>query len=58
MGRVLSAPLGAARRTARLPGCFEVQLSADDPEAFTCYEATGLRPAARTYQQHLPADRR
>jgi hypothetical protein len=39
-------------------GCFEVQLSADDPEAFTCYGAAGLRPAARTYQQYLPADRR
>jgi hypothetical protein len=51
-------PLAAARAHGEAAGCFEVQLSADDPDAFTCYEAAGLRPAARTYQQYLPADRR
>jgi GNAT superfamily N-acetyltransferase len=52
-GGVGRALLAAARAHGEAAGCYEVPLSADDPEAFDLYEATGLRVAARTYAAYL-----
>ena len=52
VGRAL---LDAARAHGRAAGCYKVQLSADDPDAFAFYEAAGLRHAARTYKAYLDA---
>ena len=49
VGRAL---LDAARAHGRAAGCYELQLSADDPEAFAFYEAAALRSAARTYKAY------
>ncbi|MGY1761496.1 GNAT family N-acetyltransferase [Geodermatophilus sp. SYSU D00779] len=50
VGRAL---LAAARAHGEAAGCDELQLSADDPEAFAFYEAAGLQAAARTYERYL-----
>ena len=50
VGRAL---LDAARAHGRAAGCYKLQLSADDPEAFAFYEAAGLAATARTYEQYL-----
>ncbi|UOY02499.1 GNAT family N-acetyltransferase [Blastococcus sp. PRF04-17] len=50
VGRLL---LDAARARGRAAGCYELQLAADDPDAYAFYEAAGLRAAARTYKQYL-----
>ena len=55
VGRVL---LDAARAHGRAAGCYKLQLSADDPQAFAFYEAAGLEAAARTYEQYLDDERR
>ena len=55
VGRAL---LAAARSHGEAAGCYELQLSADDPAAFAFYEAAGLAAAARTYKQYLGDDGR
>jgi GNAT superfamily N-acetyltransferase len=50
IGRAL---LAAARAHGAAASCYELPLSADDPQAFAFYEAAGLRPAARTYKTYL-----
>nr|WP_279536002.1 GNAT family N-acetyltransferase [Blastococcus xanthinilyticus] len=48
-----AALLAAARDHGRRAGCYKLQLSADEPEAFAFYESLGLRPLARTYKEYL-----
>ncbi len=55
---VARALLAAARAHGEAAGCYELQLSADDPAAFAFYEAAGLAAAARTYKQYLDDDGR
>ncbi|SHN58879.1 Acetyltransferase (GNAT) family protein [Geodermatophilus obscurus] len=55
VGRAL---LAAARAHGEAAGCYELQLSADDPAAFAFHEAADWAPAARTYKQYLDDDRR
>lgn len=55
VGRAL---LAAARAHGEAAGCSELELSADDPEAFDFSEAAGLRAAARTYERYLDGDAR
>jgi GNAT superfamily N-acetyltransferase len=45
--------LDAARDHGRAAGCYKLQLSADDEQAFAFYEAVGLRSSARTYKEYL-----
>ena len=47
------ALLAAARAHGEAAGCYQLQLSADDPAAFAFYEAAGLRHTARTYERYL-----
>ncbi|RJK96108.1 GNAT family N-acetyltransferase [Vallicoccus soli] len=53
-GRAL---LAAAQERAAAAGCYKLQLSADDPQAFRFYEAAGWRHAARTYKRYLDGRR-
>ncbi len=55
VGRAL---LAAARAHGEAAGCYKLQLSADDPEAFAFYEAAGLQAVARTYKRYLDGDAR
>jgi GNAT superfamily N-acetyltransferase len=48
-----AALLDAAAALGRTAGCYELQLSADDSNAFAFYEAAGWEHAARTYQGYL-----
>lgn len=50
---VSGALLAAARSHGEAAGCHELQLSADDPQAFAFHEAAGLRATARTYKAYL-----
>ncbi len=45
--------LAEAERRGRAAGCYKLELSAEDPEAFAFYEAVGLRPTARTFKRYL-----
>ncbi len=50
IGRALVAE---AERRARAAGCYKLQLSAVEPDAFAFYEAVGWRRAGRTYKVYL-----
>src|SRR4051812_213292 len=50
VGRLL---LDEAAHRGRAAGCYKLQLSAADPEAFAFYEAAGLAGSARTYKRYL-----
>lgn len=50
LGRVL---LDAAFEHARSAGCYKLQLSAEDLDAFTFYEAAGWQHTARTYKRYV-----
>lgn len=51
VGRAL---LEAAQQRARTAGCYKVQLSAAEPDAFAFYEAIGMQASGRTYKRYLP----
>lgn len=53
IGRAL---LAEAERRARAAGCYKLQLSAVDDEAFAFYEAAGLVAGGRTYKRYLLPD--
>ena len=50
---IARALLAEAERRARSAGCYKLQLSAEDREAFRFYEAAGLEATARTYKRYL-----
>jgi len=50
VGAVLLEAVAALGRAA---GCYKLQLSADDSNAFAFYEATGWEHTARTYKRYL-----
>ncbi len=50
IGRAL---LAEAASRARAAGCYKLQLSAVEPDAFAFYEAVGWRRAGRTYKVYL-----
>jgi GNAT superfamily N-acetyltransferase len=52
VGRAL---MGAAMDIARAAGCYKVQLSAADPEAYRFYKAMGLERGGRVYKRYLPS---
>ena len=48
-----AALLEAAAALGRAAGCYKLQLSADDSNAFAFYEAAGWEHTARTYKRYL-----
>ncbi len=48
-----AALLEAAAAVGRAAGCYKLQLSADDGDAFAFYEAAGWQHSARTYKRYL-----
>ncbi len=48
-----AALLEAAAAVGRSAGCYKLQLSADDADAFAFYEAAGWQHTARTYKRYL-----
>ncbi len=45
--------LAEAERRGRAAGCYKLQLSAVDDEAFAFYEAVGMQASGRTYKLYL-----
>jgi GNAT superfamily N-acetyltransferase len=48
-----AALLETAAAVGRAAGCYKLQLSADDSNAFAFYEAVGWEHSARTYKRYL-----
>jgi GNAT superfamily N-acetyltransferase len=48
-----AALLEAAAALGRSAGCYKLQLSADDVNAYAFYEEAGWEHAARTYKRYL-----
>jgi GNAT superfamily N-acetyltransferase len=48
-----AALLEAAAAVGRAAGCYKLQLSAADADAFAFYEAVGWQHTARTYKRYL-----
>lgn len=48
-----AALLAVAAEHGRATGCYKMQLSADEAEAFSFYEAAGWQHLARTYKRYL-----
>lgn len=48
-----AALLEAAAAVGRAAGCYKLQLSAEDANAFAFYEAAGWEHTARTYKLYL-----